>query len=267
MADVEWLCAAEREGRGSNRRGARVAAAYVEAEFRELGLEVVRQEVSGASANIIGILRGDAEAIVVSAHHDHLGVAGGQLYPGADDNASGVAVVLALARDAARRANYAHTIVFVSFAAEEVGLVGSAAYIANPAWPLDHTLAVINFDMVGRNFFESGIDRANTAAVIGLEDHAGARVVTERVARQVGLELVIAPARLVEAFGFAMRTDDWRFRRRGLVAIHFSTGFHADYHSPTDIPGHLVPGQIERVARTARGLLAFLAGGREPGGG
>ncbi len=258
MADVEWLCAPARRGRGTGTPDAAAAADYVAGELAAAGLEVMRQKVVGASDNVIGILRGDDRAVLVAAHHDHLGVDGwGRVYPGADDDASGVAVMLALARDAARH-RFTHTILFISFAAEEEGLLGSAAYIARPVWPLDRTLAMINFDMVGRRFFESGVDRPATVAVIGLEDHTGAREVVERVARSVGLDPIPAPARLVEVFGFGARTDDWRFRREGVVAIHFSTGFHDDYHRPTDTPERLVPGQMARVARTAAGLLRYL---------
>ena len=140
------------------------------------------------------------------------------------------------------------------------GLVGSATYLNKPTWPLESTLAVINFDMVGRNFFEAGADKAGTVAVIGLEDHDGARQVAEAAAEAVGLELVVVPAQLLEVFGQSFRTDDWRFRRTGKVAIHFSTGYHDDYHQPTDTPDKLVPGQLERIARTNSALLDFLAG-------
>jgi len=260
MADVEWLCAAERRGRGSFTADSAAAAEYVAGAMEAAGLEVIRQSVMGRSVNVIGILRGDDQAVVVSAHHDHVGVdALGRMYPGADDNASGLAVLLALVRDAAHR-HFEHTILFISFGAEEEGLIGSGVYVTDPIWPLDRTLAAVNFDMVGRNFFEAGADREHTCAVIGLESHGDARHALEHAADEVGLHLVVAPARLLEVFGYALRTDDWRFRRAGIPAIHFSTGFHDDYHEPTDTPDKLVPEQMSRIARTAAGLLAYLAG-------
>ena len=80
-------------------------------------------------------------------------------------------------------------------------------------------------------------------------------------ADSVGLHLIIAPARLLEVFGSALRTDEWRFRRVGVRAIHFSTGYHDDYHEPTDTPDKLIPGQMSRIARAAAALLAHLTSG------
>ena len=258
MRDVRWLVDDALEGRGSFQRGGRLAADRVAAELERAGLEVMRQPIPGGADNVLGVLRGGREAVIVSAHYDHLGRAeDGTIYPGADDNASGVAVLLALARAAAER-DRARTIIFAAFGAEELGLIGSSVYLQHPLVPIDDTVAVINFDMVGRRFFEAGSGKAATAAAVGLERDDGARRVTERAARAAGLELVVAPARLSEVFGFHDRTDDWRFRRLGVFAVHFSTGLHDDYHRPTDTADRLVPEQMERIARTADGLLSYL---------
>lgn len=261
MADVEWMVADERKGRGSYQPGATITSDYFFAELDALGFEVSRQKVDTGVDNIIAIKRGDDRAIVVSAHYDHLGVVDGVVYPGADDNASGAAVLLALARDAATR-EYQHSIVFIAFGAEEAGLVGSAVYMQAPTWPLDRTDAIINFDMVGRNFFEWGSDQEATAGVVGLEDDDGARAAAERAADAAGLKLVPAPARMIEVFENDFRTDEWWFRRADILAIHFSTGLHDDYHQPTDTADKLVPEQMERIARTAAGLLSHLAGAK-----
>src|SRR5690606_39593226 len=118
----------------------------------------------GGVDNVIGIKRGGPQAVLVSAHYDHLGVdRQGRVFPGADDNASGAAVLLGLARAAARR-SFRHTVLFVAFGAEEAGLVGSGVYVSRPTWPLDRTLAIINFDMVGRRFFDWCSGRAAAAA-------------------------------------------------------------------------------------------------------
>jgi Zn-dependent M28 family amino/carboxypeptidase len=260
MADVRALCADELAGRGSFQPGGVAAAHHVAGELERLGYEVILQPIDDGAVNVIALRRAGPRAILVSAHYDHLGVdADGTVYPGADDNASGVAVLLALARHAAAR-RYRDTLVFVAFGAEEVGLVGSAAYMVDPAWPLDQTEAVINFDMVGRDFFEAGAAQPAAASVIGLGSHDGARRAVVAAAARAGLTLVIVPARLLEVFGFDDRTDEWWFRRRGVPAIHFSTGMHRDYHRPSDTPDRLVPEQMARVARTAAGLLDDLAG-------
>jgi hypothetical protein len=260
MADVDWLCAPERAGRGSYQPGGAAAADYMAAAFEEAGLEVVRQPIApGGIDNVIGIKRAGPQAVLVSAHYDHLGAdATGRVFPGADDNASGAAVLLALARTAAGR-RYRHTILFAAFGAEEVGLVGSGTYIAEPVWPLARTASVLNFDMVGRNFFEWGSGREAAAAIVGLEDRPDLMTAARRSAAAAGLELIPVPAHLVELFGFEDRTDEWWFRRRGMLAIHISTSLHDDYHQPSDTPDRLVPAQLERVARTSAGLLDTLA--------
>src|SRR5207244_11788025 len=91
-----------------------------------------------------------AEAVVIGAHYDPLGRADGVVYPGADDNASGTAVVLGLARAFAAAGGSSRTLVFALFGAEELGLIGSRHYVNRPAVPLDRTVAMVNFDMVGR---------------------------------------------------------------------------------------------------------------------
>jgi hypothetical protein len=258
MRDIEWLTAKELAGRGSYQEGGRAAADRVARELERAGLEVVRQPIPGGAENVYGVLRAGPEAVIVSAHYDHLGRdEQGVIYPGADDNASGVAVLLALARVAAAK-QHQRTLIFAAFGAEEVGLVGAAVYLDEPIVAIEDTVAVINFDMVGRRFFEAGSGKDATAAVVGLEHDEAARRATHRAAREAGLELVEAPASLSKIFGFHDRTDDWRFRRVDIFAVHFSTGIHDDYHRPTDTADKLVPEQMERIARTAYGLLTHL---------
>lgn len=259
MADVAVLVADEMRGRGSYQPGGRRAADFVARELAAAGYEVLRQEVRAGAENVVGIKRGGPRAVIVSAHHDHLGVdADGTVHAGADDNASGVAVLLAIARSRAA-VDYEHTLIFLSTGAEEDGLVGSGHYVHHPLWPLAQTRAVVNFDMVGRHFFEAGARREAAAAVVGLEAEPGLRAVAQRAAEAAGLTLVVAPARLLELFDFEDRTDDWWFRRQRIPAIHFSTGLHDDYHRPSDTADRLVPAQMLRVARTAAALLDHLA--------
>jgi len=262
--DVEWLCAPERRGRGSGQPGGAATAAWLEGRFAELGLEVVRQQIAPGVDSVFGIKRSGPKAVIVSAHYDHLGEdAEGIVYPGADDNASGVAVLLAIAGQA-RVHEFEHTVIFAAFGAEEAGLQGSGAYVRAPLWPLEDTRAIINFDMVGRDFFEAGAAKPATAAVVGLEQEPEVRTAALSTAHREGLALVTAPARLVELFGYDDRTDEWWFRRRGILAIHFSTGMHRDYHRPTDTADKLVYPQMARIGRTAAGILAFVARAAPP---
>jgi hypothetical protein len=116
--------------------------------------------------NVVGVLPGSdpqraKEAIVVGAHYDHVGLGGllsmspertGEIHNGADDNASGTSSVIEIARQAAtQRERFPRTMVFVAFAGEERGLLGSAHYVASPTVPVDDTIAMLNLDMVGRS--------------------------------------------------------------------------------------------------------------------
>ncbi len=126
-------------------------------------LDVNLTKTTAEGYNVVGILEGkDAvlknEAIVIGAHYDHLGRGGRSsldpnsknIHFGADDNASGVAAMLELARYFSKEKNNKRTIIFIAFGAEEEGLIGSKAYVNNPVFPLDKTVAMINMDMVGR---------------------------------------------------------------------------------------------------------------------
>jgi Zn-dependent M28 family amino/carboxypeptidase len=279
MADVRWLCDPARAGRGSWSAEAQATATWLGEQLRAAGYTVSTQAV-GEQVNVIGLRRGGPRAVVVSAHYDHLGVVDGVVYPGADDNASGVAVALAVARDLAARPaataqtpsppGIAHggrltppasaTVVIAFFAAEEVGLIGSRAYAEHPTWPLADTIAVLNLDMVGRNFFEAAIGRPAALGAVGLEDDPRLADAAEAAAHDAGLALITASPALLTAVGEDHRSDDWSLRRPGLAAIHFSTGLHDDYHRPSDTVDRLVPAQLERVARFLRDLVDRCSG-------
>jgi hypothetical protein len=262
LADVAWLTDERRAGRGVG-AGTAATARWLEAELVAAGLEVRSQPLPSPAGerNVIAIWPGRgaaADAVVVVAHYDHLGVVDGRLYPGADDNASGVAVALAAARELGRRRHLARPIVFLFAAAEEIGLHGAHAYAAEPVWPLERTRAVVNLDMVGRRFFELAVDRDAAVGAVGLGDDPALAAAAERAAAAVGVALVRASPALLLAIGQAYRGDDWALRREGLPALHLSTGLHDDYHRPTDTTARLVPAQLERVARLVSAILAEL---------
>lgn len=186
---VTYLASAKMEGRRTGEQGATFAAGYVANMFARLKLkggvkngggkanflqpfpytprnekgEILPNAAPVEAYNVVGILEGaDAvlknEAIVIGAHYDHLGKGGmgslvansTEIHFGADDNASGVAAMLEMARRFAAEKKNKRTLVFVAFGGEEEGLLGSKFYIGNPALPLDKTVAMINLDMVGR---------------------------------------------------------------------------------------------------------------------
>lgn len=182
--------------------------------------------------NVVGVLRGSdpargRQAVVIGAHYDHLGLGGplsmaptmvAVIHNGADDNASGTAGMLELARVAAStKRRFRRSLVFVAFAAEEIGLLGSKHYLRQPAHPLERTRAMINLDMIGR---------ANGRVMIGGQSASQTRT---RLAPFSSLRLDDFSA----GYGDDA-SDDAPFARAGIPTVCFFTGFHRDYHRPSD---------------------------------
>lgn len=197
-------------------------------------LKVTLEKTTKKTENVIGILPGSdpqlkAENIIVGAHYDHLGLGyhgtrdssqEGKIHYGADDNASGTAVVLHLAERFSRRSERpARTLVFVAFTGEELGLYGSRHYVTHPPFPLASTRAMINLDMVGRL-------RNNQVTVFGIESAKEFDRFVHDSAKQLGLE--------VQASKGPGRSDHISFYNKKIPALHFFTGTHGDYHRSTD---------------------------------
>ncbi|HTK89585.1 MAG TPA: M28 family peptidase [Verrucomicrobiae bacterium] len=217
---------------------------------------VIRLEPADRRAdNMVGIVPGTdpalaGEAVVVGAHYDHLGLVNGTVYPGADDNASGTAMVLSLARAFAASGGAARTMVFVFFSGEELGLVGSGHYVAHPAVPLDRTVAMVNFDMVGRM-------RGSRVSVSGIESAAGFRTLLTTAAGGSGLVLNLRDS----PYG---PSDHARFYAAGVPVLFFSTERHDDYHRPTDTADRINAAGMAQIADVATRLVSDLAGLARP---
>jgi hypothetical protein len=210
--------------------------------------------------NVVGVLPGSdpqrkQEAIVIGAHYDHVGLGGhlsmspdrtGEIHNGADDNASGTSSVIEIARQAsAQRERFPRTMVFVAFAGEERGLLGSAHYVESPAVPIADTIAMLNLDMVGRargNVDVSGLEYAPSM-------EADLRAAAEGLR---GLSIKR------EGPG-AGRSDDSNFQSKRIPAINFFTGFHGDYHRPGDDWEKIDTQGTSQVATLAFELAARLA--------
>ncbi len=196
-------------------------------------LELVFESTRVPGANVIGVLEGAGpraeETVVLGGHYDHLGY-GEQgsrrpetraIHPGADDNASGTAVVLDLARRfAAREAPPPRRLVFVAFDGEERGLIGSRAYVENPPFPLENTLAMLNFDMVGRL-------RENQLTLTGLNTALEFESLFQQANETVGL-------RIRRWDRISRMSDHYDFYEQGIPVLHFFTGMTDEYHTPDD---------------------------------
>jgi hypothetical protein len=211
--------------------------------------------------NVVGVLPGSdpeksKEAVVIGAHYDHVGLGGrlsvtpeitGQIHNGADDNASGTAAIMEMAKTAVtQRTRFPRTLVFVAFAGEERGLLGSAHYTTTPPIPMASTIGMVNLDMVGRA--NGGVD------ISGLELSPSMEADLRAAADAAGEGLRIRR----EGPG-AGRSDDSSFIARRVPAINFFTGFHTDYHRPGDDWDKIDTRGVSRVAALALELAARLA--------
>jgi acetylornithine deacetylase/succinyl-diaminopimelate desuccinylase-like protein len=183
------------------------------------------------AANVIGQIggRGGARPIVVSAHYDHLGTRDGRIYAGADDNASGIAALLAAARYFAAN-QPRHPITFAAFDAEELGLRGASAFVSSRPERRNAVLNV-NLDMVSRN------DRGEIYAA-GTYHYPQLRPVLEQVQKRAAVQILFGHDRPMRLAG---RVEDWTnssdhaaFHAAGIPFVYFGVEDHPDYHEPTD---------------------------------
>jgi hypothetical protein len=210
--------------------------------------------------NVVGVLPGSdprlaKEAVVIGAHYDHIGLGGhlsmspertGEVHNGADDNASGTSSIIEIARQAAaQRERFPRTLVFVAFAGEERGLLGSAHYVETPAIPVADTVAMLNLDMVGRARGNVDVSGLEYAPSIEADLKAAAQGMRGLNIKREG------PG--------AGRSDDSSFQARRIPAINFFTGFHGDYHRPGDDWEKIDAQGTSQIATLAFELAARLA--------
>ena len=258
MKDLRALSDPSLEGRRTGTPGGLKARAWVEAQFAAIGLaqagssgyqqpfEFEHRSVRGVlspgrpfrttysdAANVIGKVDGTtsgARAIVVSAHYDHLGVGDGTTYPGADDNASGVAVLLAIARQF-RAAAPRHPILLVAFDAEELGLRGAEALVGSSLLPATAVALNVNLDMVSRN-------DDNEIFAAGAYHAPWLRPILDDVQRRSAVKILFGHDRpMVQAGGvedWTSQSDHGMFHQAGVPFVYFGVVDHADYHQPTD---------------------------------
>lgn len=199
--------------------------------------------------------------VIVGAHYDAQGTDGqGNVYPGADDNASGVAALLEIARLITQDERRTESdLLFIAFGAEERGALGAKAYVARPTAPLERAAVMINLDMVGRPFLDGLPLRAflgKTDTTIGFltseRDREALDARVRSVAREAGARVLGIPESIMEMTGFL--SDSVVFSEH-MPTIFFSTSGHVDYHRPTDTAEKIDYGQMERVVKLVLGLL------------
>jgi hypothetical protein len=211
----------------------------------------VTVDAEATASNVVAVLRGSdpelsKEAIVYSAHHDHVGRRmDGEVFNGADDNASGSAGLLAIATAyATAQEKPKRSVIFLSVSGEELGLWGSAYYADNPTWEAERIIANINTDMIGRSGPESD---ATQVTVTPSNRHAMFSSLVRDAAgfgEQLGLSFESGDK-------YYMRSDHYNFAKKGIPVVFFCNGEHEDYHQVTDHADKLDGDKMERIARLA----------------
>jgi hypothetical protein len=273
MAHVAVVADARLAGREAGSEGEAEAARYVEAQLTRIGLQPRSQPIpADGGRNLWAIVPGASEdVVIVGAHLDHLGRRDGRLHPGAEDDASGVALVLGLAEElASRRAELARSVMVVWFGAEEVGMAGSRHFVANPPLPLARVAAMVNIDMIARPLLDqpryrpliriAGIDRDTAVGLAGARRYPGLRALADAAVGDViaGEDLPDAIEREVDR-ATARRGDSTPFEDAGIPALFFGSGESSDYHAPTDTIDRLHPAILERRARAIARLVVALS--------
>jgi hypothetical protein len=213
------------------------------------------------SNNIIGYMEGSdtllrEEAVLFSAHYDHVGKdLAGNIYNGANDNASGSVGLLNIASAfAALEKRPARSLIFFWTTGEEEGLHGSSYYAENPLWPLDKTVAAINFDMIGRSRRETDIGASangryditgpDTIKVISGDDCHRLVALAGESCKESGIHMID------EGKGDHFSgSDHYPFFRKGIPVLFFFTGLHTDYHKPSDDFEYIDFDKLKKVSK------------------
>jgi len=212
-----------------------------------------------STRNVIGALEGSDpelrdEYVIITAHYDHSGSTDAVIFPGADDNASGTAAVIAIAEAfAANPVRPKRSILFLAFDAEENGLLGAFHYVENPIVPLEKTIAVLNMDMIGRNeesatWGSHATKTGNTVNLVGTRYSADLRASIEKANRAIGLSLDEKMEQDDRENWFA-RSDHFAFATHSIPMVLFSTGEHPDYHTPNDTWDRINYPKLTRIVR------------------
>lgn len=215
-----------------------------QSEKQSASLTVSIKSTRATVNNVLAYLPGKTdEYVIIGAHYDHLGRGNfdslapsqiGQIHPGADDNASGTAGVLELARILApQRGQLRRGILFASFAGEELGLLGSAAWVKDPTQPLDKAVAMLNMDMIGRikdqKVYIGGVGTGSTL-----------KATVEQAQANSGFKMEYSP-------GGYSSSDHTSFVPKKIPVLFFFSGLHSDYHKPSDTWDKINPESAARL--------------------
>ncbi|SNX59353.1 PDZ domain-containing protein [Nitrosomonas ureae] len=279
MADIHHLAHESYKGRELGTPELDEAATYIAKHFQQIGLlpggdsgsffQTWQQDVglpkgNVALRNVVGILPGTnpqlaGHSLVIGAHYDHLGTGWpdvraahqGKIHHGADDNASGVAVMLELARQVVGKWQPERTVIFVAFTGEEADLLGSKHYVRNnESFPAEKIIAMLNLDTVGR--LEN-----NPVTIFG----TGTARELVHIFRGAGFVTGIPINAVQDDFG---SSDQAAFIQAGIPAVQFFASAHEDYHAPGDTTDKIDAAGLVKVAAILKEATEYLANRIEP---
>jgi Zn-dependent M28 family amino/carboxypeptidase len=256
IADISALAADSMEGRRIGTPGGARARAFLLRAFAQIGLTPVRDSFPAPFAaktrtadlqgvNLLGMIRGSKHSdryLVLSAHYDHLGAPSGVIYNGADDNASGTAAVIAMARWFKAHPPE-NSMIFALFDGEEQGLLGAKAFVGSPPVPIERIVADVNLDMVSRNvngeLYASG---ASPCPVM--------KPLLDSIAAIAPVRLLLGHDTGAGESNWIQQSDQGAFAAKKIPFVYFGVEDHPDYHRPGDRVEHIQPGFYYRSVRT-----------------
>ncbi len=279
LKTIEFLTDKKLEGRGIGGEGINIAADYIADKFKEYGLKPGAdnnsyfQEWKAQTGpekkyitlkNVIGVIPGkkdkySGQAVVISAHFDHLGKGWpdvrkgneGKIHPGADDNASGVSVLIELAKNLGRTISPDRSIIFAAFTGEENKLMGSDYFVNNSSmFPVKKMMGVVNLDTVGRL-------NGKKPLVIGTNSAKEWKFIFMGIGYTTGIESDLINQELDAS-------DQISFIRKGVPGIQIFSGPHLDYHKPTDTLDKIDGEGLIKIARISKEVLVYLSEREEP---
>jgi hypothetical protein len=226
-----------------------------------LSLNVDIETTRATVNNVLAWLPGQTdEYVIIGAHYDHLGRGNfdslapsqiGQIHPGADDNASGTAGVLELARLLApQRGQLKRSILFMDFAGEELGLLGSAAWVKDPTRPLTKAVAMINMDMIGRI-------KDDKVYIGGVGTGSTFKSILEQAQKD-------APFKIEYSAGGYSSSDHTSFVTKKIPVLFFFSGLHSDYHKPSDTWDKINAPSAARLLDMVNSVATQLANAPDP---
>jgi len=271
---IDFLSAPELEGRGLGSKGIDDASEFIADKFKEFGLRPgsedggyfqkweVRSGPDGkliTLKNVIGLIPGrnkkfKGQSVVIAAHYDHLGRGWpdvrkgneGQIHPGADDNASGVSVMLELAKNLGKSISSDRNIIFVAFTGEENKLMGSEYFVNNyKKFPVNKIIGIVNLDTVGRL-------NGKKPMIIGTGSAKEWKFIFMGVGYTTGIESDLIGQDLDAS-------DQVSFIKKGIPGIQIFSGPHLDYHKPSDTSDKIDQEGLVKIAKISKEVLLYLS--------